>query len=258
MATPPLAPPPGKSATVVALRPTDPHAAKYRRKQKALEHPEEVAEEGDGNWIVSYADMMTLLCVFFVLMYSMANPDPKKYEEMKRETSQYFGGVYKQPYRQLLEKLQGIVKERGLEKVVAIDADESGVTATFRGTLFFDSGRTDLSPNGADVLTQLGGVIKKEAPGFKLIVEGHTDDSPISSATYPSNWELSGSRASRVIRMFESQGFDRKLLTAIGFGDTRPLVPNRDAKGVPIPQNQSQNRRVILKIMKSDAPGAGT
>lgn len=259
MATPPSSPPPRSgspsghgASNVVAI---NPHAEAHRKHHGRRKHDplhEEGGEDGEGNWIVSYADMMTLLCVFFVLMYSMASPDPKKYEEFKRETVTAFGGTYKQPYQQLVDKLQQVIQQQGLEKVVKIEADETGVSATFQGTVFFDSGKTDLITEGQSVLQKVGDVIKKEAAGFKVIVEGHTDDLPIVSQAYPSNWELSGARAARVVRLFETQGFDRKILRAIGYADTKPLVPNRDAQGAPIALNQAQNRRVVLRVMKED------
>jgi chemotaxis protein MotB len=69
---------------------------------------------------------------------------------------------------------------------------------------------------------------------------------------FPSNWELSGARAARVVRMFETMGFDRRQLQAIGYADTKPLVPNRDAQGAAIPQNQAQNRRVVLRVIRDE------
>ena len=81
-----------------------------------------------------------------------------------------------------------------------------------------------------------------------MTVEGHTDDNPISSPMFPSNWELSSARASSVIREFEKYGFDPSKLTAEGFGSSRPMVPNRDSKGNPLEENQELNRRVIVDI----------
>jgi chemotaxis protein MotB len=194
--------------------------------------------------------MMTLLCVFFVLMYSLSKPDQKKIEELKKETTQYFGGHYKMPYENLVDKLKQMAKDKGLEQIISIESDETGVTTTFRGTLFFESGKTELLPDGVEILKTVGGILQKEAPGFQIVVEGHTDDNPIVSPIFPSNWELSGARASRVIRMFESQGFNRKLLTGIGYADTRPIIANRDEQGTPIPLQQAQNRRVVLRVLK--------
>ena len=83
-----------------------------------------------------------------------------------------------------------------------------------------------------------------------IFVEGHTDDSPISSERYPSNWELSAARASLVVRMLENKGFRKDRLSPQGFADSRPILPNRDEAGKPIPDNQAQNRRVVIRIAK--------
>lgn len=213
-------------------------------------HDDESEEHSDSNWIISYADMMTLLAVFFIMMLSFAKLDEQKIEQMKKQTVTYFGGVYKIPYKNMFTKLQELVKAAGLENKVSLVVDETGVTATFHGAIFFESGRAELMLSAADLLKKMGEIVKKEAQGFKILVEGHTDDMPIQSSQYPSNWELSGSRAASVIRLFESMGFDRQGLTAIGFADTRPVMPNRDDRGVAIPANQSQNRRVVIKILK--------
>jgi chemotaxis protein MotB len=193
---------------------------------------------------------MTLLAVFFIMMLSMATIDAGKMEDMKKEAVKYFGGSYKIPYEHMMAKIKEMIKANHLEDKVSVSSDELGVTASFHGAVFFDSGKSEINAEGNDVLTKLGEIIKKEAAGFKIVVEGHTDDVPMQSDIYPSNWELSGARSARVVRMFETQGFDRTLMTPIGFSDTRPILPNRDEQGNPNPVNQSQNRRVVIKILK--------
>ena len=79
-------------------------------------------------------------------------------------------------------------------------------------------------------------------------VEGHTDDDPIHTARYPSNWELSAGRATGVVRLFIEQGMDTARLKASGFAETRPKVPNRDASGAPVRENQAINRRVLIRV----------
>jgi chemotaxis protein MotB len=93
------------------------------------------------------------------------------------------------------------------------------------------------------------------APKYKyynIEIEGHTDDDPISTAHYPSNWELSAGRAAGVVRYFISQGIDMERMKAIGYAETQPKLPNRDAEGNPIKENQSENRRVIMRIYPMD------
>ena len=231
-----------------------PPPLKPKVKAKARAEESGPADEGEGhndsNWIVSYADMMTLLCVFFVLMFSLANPDPAKLEKVRRETAEYLGTPYKSPYEKLTQNIRDVIADQKLQNSVWVESDSSGVTVTFRGTIFFESGKADLQEKSGDLLRKMADIMKKEAAGMRILVEGHTDDVPIESRVFPSNWELSGARASRVIRLFAQLGFEQKLLTAIGYGETRPLSPNRDPAGKPIQENQARNRRVVLRMMK--------
>jgi len=83
---------------------------------------------------------------------------------------------------------------------------------------------------------------------YKLTIEGHSDNLPIKSGNYPSNWELSSARASSVARYFIAQGFPKTDIQVMGLADTRPLAPNTDKAGNSIPANQSKNRRVVILV----------
>jgi chemotaxis protein MotB len=83
---------------------------------------------------------------------------------------------------------------------------------------------------------------------FKIDIEGHTDDVPISTARFPSNWELSVSRASNVVKYFIAHDISPDRLKASGYADTQPIVPNRDSLGTPIPENRARNRRIVIRI----------
>ena len=85
---------------------------------------------------------------------------------------------------------------------------------------------------------------------YQITIEGHTDDAPISTAQFPSNWELSTARASAVVHYFLEQGIAAQKLRAAGYADTFPVAPNRDSAGKPIPENQARNRRVVIKLEK--------
>ncbi len=207
-------------------------------------------EEGEGLWLVSYADMMTLLVGFFVMLMSYAKIDYKKYEQLKKETTKMFGGRYRDPYENLANQLQEKVKDMGLKDQVAFNQTERGVEISFKGGLFFDSGSVTLRDEAEKLLENLMPVIRKQAAGFAIVVEGHTDDQPISGGVLASNWELSSVRACTVTRLFEQQHFDRTRLKAIGWADTRPLLPNEDAKGQPLDANRAANRRVVIKILR--------
>lgn len=208
-------------------------------------------EHGEGNWLVSYADMMTLLVGFFVIMLSFSKVDDEKFEEVKKQVTQKFGGKYEVPYQDLKNKIQSQIDKLGLGNQVTIKSTEAGVEISFFGTVFFNLGSADVKAESLDLLNNMIPAIKEEATDFDVTVEGHTDDIPIGpNAYFKNNWELSSIRACRVLAFFGDKGFKLSHLTAVGYGEARPVKPNRDANGIPLPLNQAQNRRVVIKLSK--------
>lgn len=208
----------------------------------------------ESNWLVSYADMMTLLCGFFILLFSMARLDPPRYEQARKVLAEQFHGRYEAPATvDLSRRIAGIAARAGVTDRTSIRSDLTSVTVTFQSTLFFDSLSAEVKPEGREILTRLiQGVIdgqKREGKAFRIVVEGHTDSQPIIGGSYPSNWELSGARASRVIRLFIDQGFPASRLVAVSYGDTRPEFASRRPDGTWDPQALARNRRVVLRIM---------
>ncbi|MBS1959200.1 MAG: OmpA family protein [Bdellovibrionales bacterium] len=204
----------------------------------------------ESNWLVSYADMMTLLFGFFVLMYSFSRIDEKKFEIIRKDVARYFGGQVRvnPTIKKIEDEVKDVISQSGLDKNIQLIARDAEIELRFQGTLHFVSGTAELTKDSSFVLAKLIDLIKRNVKADTVSVEGHTDDEPISSKIYPSNWELSANRASTVVREFEKYGFDPAKLTAKGFGSSRPLLPNRDSKGDPIPDNQEINRRVIVTI----------
>ncbi|MBS1985148.1 MAG: OmpA family protein [Bdellovibrionales bacterium] len=213
-----------------------------------------VQDDGEGNWLVSYADMMTLLFGFFVMLSAFSVPDAAKMEAMKRETSAAMGGKYTKPFEQLTNSIQRTLAEALLDKEVSVTQTDEGVMLVSKGTLFFDSGSAGLKPEAAVLMEKIGDVLAREAQGFRIVVEGHTDDIPISSHDFPSNWELSSMRAGSVVRLLEAKGLPRKDLRPQGLADTEPVAPNHDANGEAIPANQAANRRVVIRVQKQLPP----
>ena len=207
-------------------------------------------DDGEGNWLVSYADMMTLLMGFFVMVSAFSTPDAAKFEAMKQQTAKAMGGKYTKPFKELSSSLRDILKEFKLDKDVTVEETLNGVTITSKGTLFFESGSADLKPQAAQVMAQLSDILMVRAKGFRVVVEGHTDDVPVLSKQFPSNWELSSSRAGTVVRLLESKGFPRADVRPMGLADTEPLLPNRTPSGDSIPSNQAENRRIVIHIQK--------
>ncbi|MEY4616887.1 MAG: hypothetical protein RJB66_1847 [Pseudomonadota bacterium] len=207
--------------------------------------------ESDSIWLISYADLMTLLFGFFVMLMTFSKIDQENFEKARKETTRFFGGEYKLPMQKLQSDLAKEVHQQQLAEQVHFELDNRGLSVTFRGALFFDSGSAELRPEAEALTQKILPVIKNLGPDIKIIVEGHTDDSPIYDERFPSNWELSSYRATRVLRLLQTLGVPKTQLRAIGFGDSMPAFPNRDEKGHVIAENQSQNRRVVLRIIRS-------
>jgi chemotaxis protein MotB len=93
-------------------------------------------------------------------------------------------------------------------------------------------------------------IVAEKAKGYRVVVEGHTDSSPIQTKEFPSNWELSGARSGAVVRLMESRGFPRKDLRSLGLADTEPLVSEKNAEGLYDPEAQAKNRRIVVKVQR--------
>ena len=212
----------------------------------------EGGDDGESLWLLSYADMMTLLFGFFVMITSFSKIDTDKFEKVRAHTTQLFGGEFKKAQQLLQKDLKDKVKGEGFSDLAFFEDLEKGVAVTFRGSTFFDSGSAEIRPEALDLLGKVMPTIKKQMGRFAIVVEGHTDDSPISSEKFPSNWELSSQRASAVLRVFEANGFSRTQLRAIGYADTVPVLPNRLNDNTILKDNQSQNRRVVIKLLRND------
>ncbi|MBC7693252.1 MAG: OmpA family protein [Methylotenera sp.] len=220
-----------------------------KRHRHAPDHDEAHGEESEA-WLISYADMMTLLMAFFAIMFSFSTVDQKKFDEIRKEVSKEFGGKYELPFEELQKQLEEIIKREGLTQQVAITRTGKDISLVFMGTMLFEQGSVSLRQEESAALGKIIDAVAATAKTNPIYVEGHTDNAPISTAQFPSNWELSAARATAIIRMLEAKGLDKKNLNAQGFADSRPLVPNVDAAGASLPDNQQKNRRVVIRVAK--------
>lgn len=227
-----------------------------RRKRRKVGHADD--------WLMTYADMITLLLCFFVLFAAIsisqkknaakvpvANREEKAPESAKPELPAVCE-VLEQAAEDRPDPAPEIVDS--LESEPAEDLKQGGDRITsleMSSAAFFDRGSATLSPAGKAILRDLAGSLKADKfKDYEITVEGHTDDAPISTSLFPSNWELSTARAAAVVRFFLEEGIPAHRLRAAGYADTFPKAPNRDASGAALPENQAQNRRVVIKLEK--------
>lgn len=207
-------------------------------------------QEDDEAWMTTFADMVTLLLAFFIMLAAISKVDVVLYEQVKAGMAQGIGKrEVTTPVQMLRREMQETVKALNLEEVVAVGTDAQGITIEFASSAFYEPGSAEIREEAIPALNRIGATINADRyAGFLVEVQGHTDDVPISTPEFPSNWELSSARASRVVRFFESIEIEPSRMKAIGFADTAPKVPNRDAYGEPLPQNQEINRRVVVRL----------
>ncbi len=230
-------------------------------------------EEGLPGWMATFSDLCTLLMTFFVLLLSFSTMDIIKFKQMMGSMEKAFGytteehGAFEakastpvtiqlsDQENKMLDnmeignKIKQDIQESGMEKDVEVEVSENGVMMRLRGKVAFPPGKATLNPKMKPLLAKVAKILK-EHPDYYLKVLGHTDNIPIKSNKYDSNWELSAARAVRVIQyLVDKYKINPKRLTAIGYGDTRPLVPNNS------PENRAKNRRVEFIFYKKGMTG---
>lgn len=153
--------------------------------------------------------------------------------------------------RQQLKTMDELGAELGLRFAqdpsgVQIEKREGGYAITLKGAVLFDRASADLGSPSVTYLDSIAASLR--GTPYKVIVEGHTDNVPIQSFLYPSNWELSAARASRVARYLIDHGVAKDRIQVAGFAETRPVAPNDTPQGQALPENQARNRRVVVLI----------
>jgi len=217
--------------------------------------------------MTTWSDLVTLLLCFFVLLYSFSALDVDKFKKFINSfqgqgildggtvpvtddsspltpddgnTNETSGPFYADNGR-LMVHVQEFMRDNGIEGHVLVHREEQGVLLELKDNLFFDSGRADIRIDGIPLLDKLAQLLN-EIPN-DVTVEGHTDNLPINTVAFPTNWELSAARAARVVRYFtENKALDARRFAAMGYGEHRPVATNATAEG------RSKNRRVVLLI----------
>jgi chemotaxis protein MotB len=213
-------------------------------------HKNAFGEGQEELWLLTYADLITLLLCFFILLFSASSVNQNAWESIKTSYSvKMKKEVTNTPLADIKNQLDSMLMKEVKDNKLEISKDENGINMRFISTSFYNSGEAILLPDGKEIVDKIFNIIKSvKGTEFNIDVEGHTDDNPISNNNFPSNWELSVARASNVIRYLVERGIKPERLKASGYADTQPIVANRNAKAEPIIENQAINRRVVLRI----------
>ncbi len=252
-------------------------------------------QNGAPKWMTTYADMITLILVFFILLFSMSQinlvkfnaiaesfrnrmildfyPSPVEEEYPTEQTKIQENGEKNNEFEEpnqnpdnlaenqkdqdeskdeldnVMQEVNQFLNKNQLNDIISATRTKRGVVLVLQEQLLFETGEAEILHSGGPFLTKVGTLLNHIPNDVK--VEGHTDDRPISTFRYPSNWELSGARASSVIRYLTShtKGLGKSRFTAVAYGDTRPVAPNTSK------ENWRKNRRVEIVILDPDYKG---
>ncbi|MBN2751266.1 MAG: flagellar motor protein MotB [Rhodospirillaceae bacterium] len=212
--------------------------------------PKKPSSGGEDDWMSTYADMVTLLLGFFILLASISKVDMALFEQVQAGMAK---GVGKRdietPIQNLKQEMKEILVQMNVDESSSIGSDTSGVVIEFASSSFFDPGSADLRQEAAPILRRVADTLNADIyKNFQVEVQGHTDDTPIHSPRFPSNWELSSARATGVVRFFLENQMTPTRLRAVGLADVSPKVPNRDPFGNPLPTNREINRRIVIRV----------
>ncbi|WP_079530542.1 flagellar motor protein MotS [Halobacillus hunanensis] len=235
-----------------------------------FERRKKTEQKGSPKWMTTYADMITLILVFFILLFSMSQvnlvkfdaiaqsfqnrmilefyPSPVEDDHPKDLTDPEHTADQSSSLDELLKEVNQYLESHQLKDTISASRTDEGIVLVLQEQLLFSSGEAAILESGKPFLNKMGTLLAAIPNDVK--VEGHTDNRPISTFKYPSNWELSGARAGSVIRYLLSNTEDIKQsrFTAAAYADTRPMVPNNSV------ENWSKNRRVEIVILDSDYP----
>lgn len=245
-------------------------------RQKQLKE-EESGRTSPDRYLITYADLITLLLGLFVILYVTSRVDEERYKEFSKAFAEYFKtttaqkgdngfGLPEGLKKGIPEPVMPTVGKRSLEEIHAdlqkilaqyiqqgeiyIENRGSNVVITLPEKLLFNSGKAEIGAAGEEILDKLSSVLYGLSKDQEIEIDGHTDSDPIRNFRYPSNWHLSAARAANIAYSLMAKGVPEYSIVVRGFGPTRPIADNST------PEGKAKNRRVEITItnLKQNTP----
>lgn len=247
-----------------------------------------IHEEPDNKerWLVSYADFITLLFAFFVVMYSVSSVNEGKYKVLSETLEGVFNASqrsitpievgenisYSQPsdnkedlaaineivtaprggegniqaevneFKEIADRFAVTLNALITDGLVSINENDDWIEVSFKDKILFVSGDAEPLHESFPVMEQIASLLKNTP--YSILVEGFTDNVPIKTPKYPTNWELSSARAAAIVRLLSAEGIDPNRMAAVGYGSTQPIASNRTEEG------RQKNRRVVVLVSR--------
>ena len=227
---------------------------------------QEAEKENNERWLVTYSDLITLLLIFFIVLYSMSQINAQKFVEFSQSMAIVFGqtgrsgvldggrsvipseqATYKQRHNMMntREQIRRMIAQMGLEGKITVREEQRGLVISVKDTVFFYAGSADLGLRAREVISKVGSLLSGLPNSIRI--EGHTDNIPIHTAKFYSNWELSTARATNVLHyMIQAASISPDRLSAAGYAEFKPVAPNDSDSG------RAANRRVDIVLLGDD------
>ena len=213
----------------------------------------------DG-WMDTFADTMTLLLTFFILLYSISAVDSEKLKQLSEALQHSLTGNSSieevqsiddlkveleegTKYEDLAAKLNEIIEQNSLTDEIKIREEDRGIVLELDESILFDSGKADIKPSSIPILDTISKIINET--DNEIVAEGNTDDVPVKNAEFDSNWELSTKRSLSIVKyLIENKNINPNRISIKGYGEFNPIAPN-DTQ-----ENKSKNRRVDILVVE--------
>jgi chemotaxis protein MotB len=233
------------------------------RKKNTDEH------ENLERWLITYSDLITLLLAFFIMMYTFSKQDAQKYQEVSEQLKAIFSGrsvlsggsgssttpglsnvvgttalSAEEIARELENEVRAMAASTDPKQKISVFRDERGIVIRIMDKAFFDEGKAELKETAKRALEKIVPIMVNSSRPIRI--EGHTDDVPIRTSEFRSNWELSVRRATEVVRyLIETHNFPPQKISASGYAEYQPVAPNNT------PENRASNRRIEIILVQA-------
>lgn len=210
-------------------------------------------EENVDSWLMSYADMITLLMSFFVIFVSVSEPRKERITMLSSGMGGKFGTVeVSTPFDGVMGNLQGVIESSKLFRDITIAHNERAIEMELSSNTFFKPSTAELDESKLPLLAQIIAQLKTiDFIDYHINIEAHTSDVKPQSGLYTTNWDLSSARSARMVRLFIENGIKAESLKAVGLGESHPKVPNLDMNNNAIPANREKNERILIKLERN-------
>lgn len=215
-------------------------------------------------WLISYADMITLLFAVFVIFVTYSGSKHGDDSSLRRSEperfsfTEHFGTVMLgTPFDGIYQALQGVVTSGYADQNMAIEKSPRALWIDISAVHFFKEGTATIPDDRLSLIKNIVQILKERTEPTDLIeIESDTDDEPLDNAAFADNWQLSAMRGAYIARLMITEGIEPSRLRTVSYAGYRPIVPNDDEAGNPIPENRQRNQRIIIRVEKAPAPAS--